>query len=105
MKNKDFDLDKFIEEHGPKHEMEPYDYEGYKKINPKLTKEMYDFLRFNNTLWKVKGGVRVELKWTNDILEAVWWRAGYLQKLDKHSPPPFHNLGYLQEAIRLSNPS
>lgn len=72
MKTK-FDLEAFLERHGHRIEKEPWDYEKYKAINPKLSKSMYKFLYGNGGLWKVKCGKRVENKLTGEVLEAVWW--------------------------------
>ena len=51
----------------------PYEY--YKAINPELTKVMYDYLRGNGSLWKVKCGKEVHIKWSNEPpLKRIWWR-------------------------------
>ncbi|PCI97457.1 MAG: hypothetical protein COB15_07790 [Flavobacteriales bacterium] len=71
---KKFDNKQFIKDLGIKHkELEPYNYEGYLEINPKLTKRMYNFLRGNGALWKVWCGKRVEINFENEILKRVWW--------------------------------
>lgn len=74
MKKEDFDLEKFKKDNGLDFKLEPYDYEKYKNINPKLTITMYEFLRGNGSLWKVKCGKRVTIAFSNEVLEAVWWR-------------------------------
>jgi hypothetical protein len=74
IEKKAFDNEKFKKENGFDNTMEPYNYEGYLEINPKLTKKMYNFLRGNGSLWKVWCGKRVEMKFSTEILEKVWWR-------------------------------
>jgi len=64
--------------------LEPYDYEKYKTINPKLTKRMYEHLRFNGVLWKVICGKRVEIRYTNEVLEAVLWRNSLEANINKY---------------------
>mgnify|MGYP000681081142 CR=1 FL=1 len=68
--------------------IEPYDYEKYKTINPKLTKRMYEHLRFNGVLWKVICGKRVEIRHANEVLEEVWWRWSFEDNIDKYPTYP-----------------
>jgi hypothetical protein len=42
-------------------------------MNPKLTRRMYEFLRENGCLWKIRFGKRVTIKWENEVLEPVWY--------------------------------
>lgn len=53
--------------------LQPYDYERYRRFNPKLSEDMYKFLRINKAEWKILCGVRVTIKWSNDILDEVWY--------------------------------
>ena len=59
-----------------KHYVQPYDYERYRAVNPKLTKEMYEFLRGNGSEWKILCGLKVTRQWSNDVLEPVWYLNG-----------------------------
>lgn len=54
--------------------LQPYNYERYKAVNPKLTKRMYEYLRGNGSEWKILCGVEVKIKYENEILEEVWHR-------------------------------
>ncbi len=67
------ETDNIIKNLGLDFKLEPYNYEAYKKVNPKLTEKMYGFLRGNGTLWKVLCGKRVEMKYENEVLDRVWW--------------------------------
>ena len=53
---------------------ESYNYEHYLAINPKLTKKMYEYLRVNGSLWRVRFGKHCRIQWTDEVLERVWWR-------------------------------
>lgn len=49
-------------------------YEHYHKINPQLTRKMYDYLRGNGSLWKIGCGHSVKIKWSNEPpLKEVWY--------------------------------
>lgn len=62
-----------LDEFKSKGKERPYDY--YKAINPELTKVMYDYLRGNGSLWKVKCGKEVHIKWSIEPpLKRIWWR-------------------------------
>lgn len=69
---KKFDVNEFKNKHGFNNRLNPYMYEDFKKINPKLTKKMYDFLRGNKTEWKILCGLRVEMEFENEIMERNW---------------------------------
>ncbi|MFE3869873.1 hypothetical protein ACFX5F_01390 [Flavobacterium sp. ZS1P70] len=67
MKKEEFNIEDY------KHYVQPYDYERYRAVNPKLTKKMYEFLRGNGSEWKILCGVYVKIQWTNEVLEEVWY--------------------------------
>ncbi len=74
MKKEEFDNEKFKESIGYKRQpIEPYDFEKYKSINPKLTVEIYEYCRKNRSLWKIKCGKRIYIPWTKHVLEETWW--------------------------------
>lgn len=51
--------------------LQPYDYERYLAVNHNLTIRMYEYLRENNDEWKILCGIRVKIKWENEILKEV----------------------------------
>jgi hypothetical protein len=55
-----------------KHELNPYRFEDFRQINPKLTKKVYEFLRGNCTEWKIICGIEVKLKYDTEVLESNW---------------------------------
>ena len=57
-------------------ELQPYNFERYLVVNPYLTIRMYEYLRENNDEWKILCGIRVKIKWENEILEEVWYLKG-----------------------------
>jgi hypothetical protein len=74
MNMKDFRIEKFKNEKGLKSTaLEPYNYEGYKILNPQLTEELYSSLRLNRALWKVACGKEISTHWGLVQLEPVWW--------------------------------
>ncbi len=74
MKKEEFDVEKFKKSLGlDGSHREPYDYERYKELNPKLTKKMYDFCYHNGGLWKIRAGQKIIMKYENEVLEPVWW--------------------------------
>lgn len=56
--------------------LQPYDYERYRAVNPNLTVRMYEYLRENQCEWKILCGLRVKIRWENEILEEVKSRKG-----------------------------
>jgi len=87
---KEFDINEFKKIHGFDNRLNPYMYEDFKKINPKLTKRMYDFLRGNKTEWKILCGVAVEMKFENEILLKNW----LLGIVNEHIYKNRHNPNY-----------
>ena len=71
---KDFDLEKFTDEMNLQHNLQPYNYERYLRVNENLTVKMYEHLRDNNCEWKILCGLRVHLKGTTESLDEVWWQ-------------------------------
>lgn len=70
----EFNLDDFCRENGiPNGKLEPYDYEKYKAINPKLTESMYRKMRQSGALWKIKIGREHKDKYSGEVLQGVWW--------------------------------
>lgn len=69
---KKFDVKKFKEMYGLTNRLNPYMYEEFKKVNPLLTKKMYNFLRANKMEWKILCGVKVEMQFENEVLERNW---------------------------------
>ncbi len=65
----EFDLEQFLIDNNLKNELEPYNYNQYKEINPKLSLRMYKHLRENGTLWKVICGFRNEISYPTEVLE------------------------------------
>lgn len=53
--------------------LQPYNYKRYRLFNPKLSENMYRFLRDNNCEWKILCGLRVTMAWSNDVLEPLWY--------------------------------
>jgi hypothetical protein len=47
----------------------PYNFELFRRINPSLTKEVYNYLRGNKSEWKIICGHEVRLKYSNHFLE------------------------------------
>lgn len=84
---KKFDVNEFKKEHGFNNRLNPYMYEDFKTVNPKLTKKMYDFLRGNKTEWKILCGVRVEMEFENEVLEENL----SLKLVNSHIYPKRHN--------------
>jgi hypothetical protein len=69
----EFDLDKFIEVNRYNSYTEPYNYERYKELNPRLTKKMYHYCYHNGKLGWIRCGKRIVMKYENEILEPVWY--------------------------------
>jgi hypothetical protein len=69
----EFNIEELIESLGLNYEnrLQPYDYERYRLFNPKLSENMYRFLRDNNCEWKILCGLRVTMDWSNDVLEPI----------------------------------
>ena len=73
MKREEFDNEKFKRELGlvPRW-LQPYNYERYKKVNPNLTKPVYEQLRRNGVEWKILCGLSVSTHWGNEVLKERW---------------------------------
>jgi hypothetical protein len=57
MTPEEFDIEKFKKSIGMKpHKLQPYDYEKYRSINPKLTEEAYKICWKNSWEWKIVSG-------------------------------------------------
>ena len=87
--NPEFNLDKFIEDMGFNINIEPYNYERYKELNPKLTKKMYNYCYHNGTLGWIRCGKKIVIKFDNEVLMPVWfldtsdnWKNRYLPWID-----------------------
>ena len=52
--------------------LNPYMYDDFREINPKLTRKMYDFLRRNKSEWKILCGLEVRMKYDKEFLEGNW---------------------------------
>jgi hypothetical protein len=78
MEKEEFNIENLEKELGLdyNHRLQPYDYEKYNAVNPNLTKDMYHFLRGNGSEWKILCGLKVIRKWSNDVLEPVWYLNG-----------------------------
>ncbi len=74
MKKEEFNNKKFKESMGYKsHPIEAYNYQKYFELNPKLTISIYEYCRINKCLWKIKCSIRIQIPFTNEILEEAWW--------------------------------
>jgi len=74
MNKEEFDPEKIKESLGcAPRKYEEYDYEKYKRINPKLTEETYKHLYSNHGLWKIVCGQEVSTHWGMILLERVWY--------------------------------
>lgn len=80
---KEFDLNNFCKESGISNgKLEPYDYEKYKAINPKLTETLYRRMREGGALWKITLGRKHTDKYVNETLEGSWllqMKANYIK--------------------------
>jgi hypothetical protein len=47
----------------------PYNFELFRRLNPCLTKEVYDYLRGNKSEWRIICGHKVSLKYSKNLLE------------------------------------
>lgn len=54
------------------HRLNPYMYEDFKAFNPKLTRKMYEFLRGNDSEWKIICGIGVKIKYDTEVLASNW---------------------------------
>lgn len=69
----EFDIENFLKSEGMnKHKLQPFDYEKYKSINPKLTEEAYEICRRNGWEWKIMSGKAIYNFWTL-IVPPVWY--------------------------------
>lgn len=48
----------------------PYNFELFRRFNPSLTKEVYNYLRGNKSEWKIICGHEVRVLYSNHFLEA-----------------------------------
>lgn len=48
----------------------PYNFELFRRFNPNLTKEVYNYLRGNKSEWKIICGHEVKISFSNHFLEA-----------------------------------
>lgn len=48
----------------------PYNFELFRRFNPSLTKEVYNYLRGNKSEWKIICGHEVMVLYSNHFLEA-----------------------------------
>ncbi len=79
MEEKEFNLEKFIKEMGYCFGNEPYNYEKYKKINPKLSVRMYERMREGGCLYKIEKGYKHIVRYPfYEVLDNVWWRSGII---------------------------
>lgn len=69
----DFDLEKFERELCLGFTLQPNDFQRYKRVNPKLTREVYEHLRSNGSEWKILCGLSVSNHWGTEILKEVWY--------------------------------
>ena len=70
----DFNLDEFCRNNNISNgELDPYDFESYKIINPLLTESMYRKMREGGVLWKIKLGRKHIDKITGEVLENNKW--------------------------------
>jgi len=89
---KEFDVNEFKKEYIYSNMLNPYMYEDFKKVNPKLTKKMYDFLRGNKTEWKILCGVEVEMRYENEIMRGNWMLGIVNEHIYKHRYIPSYYL-------------
>lgn len=47
-----------------------YNFELFHRINPRLTREIYNFLRGNKSEWKIICGHEVKVSFSNHVLES-----------------------------------
>lgn len=73
--------------------LQPYNYERYKAVNPKLTKEVYEYLRGNGSEWKILCGLSITTHWGNEILKEVW----YLKGGESYKETDFYKFRYRPE--------
>ncbi len=50
-----------------------FDFEKLIKLNPGLTKPIFNFLKHNGGLWKVFCGKEVKIKFSNEQMPPLWY--------------------------------
>ena len=78
---------------------QPYNYERYKTVNPKLTKRMYEYLRGNGSEWKILCGIHVKIQFENEELDEVW----YLKGGEYYKTTDFYKYRYMPDVYLALN--
>ncbi len=99
------EVQKFIDGMNDGAAYEPYNYQKYLTINPKLSERMYRYLWENRWLWKVACGKKVEVNGWSEVLGPVW----YLDMPENYKKRHIHGYPELEKAhedfVKSQNPN